>query len=62
MTGLSGSLYYSFHEASPGAEIPGPYRIVPLIVATVVAGTTICGTVLRSRNRKAWGAMGSLFE
>ena len=46
---LVGSLYYSFVAASPGAEIPGPYRAVPVFCLAVVVGGAGLGLVLRAR-------------
>jgi amino acid transporter len=60
--GLLGALYYSFHETAPGAGIPGPYRLVPIVLAVVViTGGTIALT-LRTRRRDVWTTMGVLFE
>jgi amino acid transporter len=60
--GLIGSLYYSFVEVAPGAGIPGPYRVVPVVGALVVAVAGIVALVLRDRRRGAWERMGALFE
>ncbi len=57
-----GSLYYSFHQATPGAAIPGPTRAVPLIVALVVVIGGLVALTLRARKPVTWSKMGSLFE
>jgi amino acid transporter len=59
---LFGSLYYSFAALVPGADIPGPYRAVPIIVAAVVAMASGAALTLRRRRRDAWDKMGVLFE
>jgi len=60
--GLTGSLYYSFVEVTPGAGIPGPYRAVPVVGALVVTIAGVVALVLRNRRRAAWENMGALFE
>jgi amino acid transporter len=57
-----GSLYYSFAETAAGAGIPGPYRAVPIIAATVITAGGAIATALRRRHRDTWQAMGAVFE
>ena len=58
---LFGFLYYSFKEAAPGADIPGPYRAVPLLAAIIVATAATGGLVLRRSRHDSWQAMGAVF-
>lgn len=57
-----GSLYYSFTELAPGAGIPGPFRVVPIVLGTWMLAGAVIATLVRSRNRSAWDRMGAIFE
>jgi amino acid transporter len=59
---LFGSLYYSFHEASPGAGIAGPTRMVPVFVVLVLGTGGAAALTRRRRSPDVWASMGALFE
>jgi len=59
---LFGSLYYSFHEASPGAGIPGPTRMVPVFVVLVLGTGAAVALTRRRRSPDVWASMGAVFE
>jgi len=56
------SLYYSFVEASPGAGIPGPYKVVPWLCLAWLATGTAIALRLRATRPQSWNTMGTIFE
>jgi amino acid transporter len=60
--GLFGSLYYSFVELAPGAGVPLPFAVIPVLYLAWVGLGAATGLRIRVRRPDVWARTGQVFE